>query len=609
MAKIQLLDKSVCEQIAAGEVVERPASVVKELVENAIDAKARKVEIELQQNGLRVIRVTDDGVGIEKGDVKTAFLRHATSKLRTFSDLEAIATLGFRGEALAAICAVSRVRLITKTKDESYGTVYEITAGEEIAFTETGAPDGTTIYVSDLFFNTPARMKFLKSDVQEGNAVENAVEQQALAHPEVSFKLIRDGRVSFQSPGDGELFSAVYSVFPREAADNLLSLSPVDEKIGVSGYITAPSAARASRSFQYVFVNGRFVKSKRITAAVEEACRSFVLAGKYPCFAVNLYLPYEDVDINVHPAKTEVRFKNEREAFSAVYSSVKAALSDYSLKSPKSVEEMKNESFFAAEKVEQVAFSTTVADARTDNIGEEVSKQSIFEFSPISEEKGERVAYTLRVEQSSKEYLTEKNEIPYSIENKQCELPMSIIGEVFDTYIVAECGSDVLFVDKHAAHERILYEKIKNSKLEDVRQLLLEPVIVSLSAEEKAAVLENIELFSSIGFVIEDFADRDVAVREIPTYFPVKAVADAVVRAAGKLTESNRSIEPKEREWLLHSTACRAAIKAGDRTSKEELSALCKQILSGDMPKYCPHGRPVFVSISQKELESRFGRI
>lgn len=613
MAKIELLEKSVCEQIAAGEVVERPASVVKELVENAIDAGASKVEVELQQSGLRVIRVTDNGGGIDKDDVKTAFLRHATSKIRTFSDLEAISTLGFRGEALAAICAVSRVRLVTKTSGEGFGTVYEITAGEEVFFGETGAPDGTTIYVNDIFFNTPARMKFLKSDVQEGNAVEAVVEQQALAHPEVSFKLIRDGRVAFQSPGDGELFSAVYSVFPREAADNLLSLTPVDEKIGVSGYITAPNAARASRSYQFVFVNGRFVKSKRITAAVEEACRSFVLAGKYPCFAVNLSLPYEDVDINVHPAKTEVRFKNEREAFSAVYASVKAALSDYSLKPPKSVEKAIEERNFEIQNAEQLAFSTFSANTQTDNIEETKLNQSFFEYKPSTDESSKKSAYTLRVEQESTDYISKPSETVILTAQKDATineaLTIDIIGEAFDTYIVACCGEDVLFIDKHAAHERILYEKIKSSKLEDARQLLLEPVIVPLSAQEKTAVLDNLREFNSIGFVIEDFADRDVAVREIPTYFPAKAVADAVVRAAGKLIESNKSIEPKEREWLLHSTACRAAIKAGDRSSKEELTALCRQILVGDMPKYCPHGRPVFVCVSKKELEGRFGRI
>lgn len=612
MAKIQLLEKSVCEQIAAGEVVERPASVVKELVENAIDAGAGKVEVELQRNGLRSIRVTDDGSGIVREDVRTAFLRHATSKIRTSRDLEAIATLGFRGEALAAICAVSRVRLVTKTRGEAFGTAYEMQAGEETLLEDMGAPDGTTIYVNDLFFNTPARMKFLNNDVHEGNAVEAVVEQQALAHPEIAFKLIRDGRVSFQSPGDGDLFSAVYSVFPREVSENLLLLSPTDEKIGVSGYVSAPSAARASRSYQFVYVNNRFVKSKRISAAVEEASRSLVLAGRYPCFVVNLSVPFEDVDINVHPAKTEVRFKNEREAFSAVYSSVKSALAVFSLKPPKSVELANEERANGHIQSEQTSFSTAFFEEKRDNTVKTPSEKSFLEYSPEGDTAREDFAYAVSVKQEESEYAPKISEPPAAESSFTLQpetLSIRIIGEAFDTYIVAQCGTDLLLIDKHAAHERVLYEKVKNSDLESARQILLEPVIVPLSVAEKTAVLENSELFLSIGFVIEDFADRDVAVREIPTYFPAKAVSDAVIRAAEKLLGGGVGIEPKEREWLLHSTACRAAIKAGDKTSNEELTALCKQILAGDIPKYCPHGRPVFVSVPQKELESRFGRI
>ena len=605
MAKIELLDKSVCELIAAGEVVERPSSVVKELVENAIDAGSDKIEVELKRNGLEQIRVTDNGSGIEKSDVKTAFLRHATSKIRSSSDLETISTLGFRGEALAAICAVSRVRLITKTNNSDFGIVYMIEGGEETGFDEVGAPDGTSIFVNELFYNTPARMKFLKTDVHEGNAVEATVEQQALAHPEIAFKLIRDGRTAFQSPGSGDLFSAVFSVFPREVSQNLIEITHLDEKIKVYGLVSKPSAARASRSYQYIFVNGRFVKSKNLSVAVEEACRSLVIAGKYPCFALNIVLPFEDVDINVHPAKTEVRFKNDRVVFSAVYSSVKSALNEFSKKLPDSVEraveEIKETKIEADEKTPTLdLFSTTFEEKKTDNNEEIDSNKSFFEYIP--EKPAEKTVDFINVcfEQETDKYVAE---------SLVDDSPLEVIGEAFDTYVIARCGEDILFVDKHAAHERILYEKIKNSELESVRQILIEPVVVSLSREEKNAVLEHEKEFYNIGFVIEDFADKDVAVREIPTYFPQKAIADAIVRAAAKLVENGGDISTKEREWLLHSSACRAAIKAGNKSSRAELVSLLNDILDGSIPKYCPHGRPVFVALSRKELEKRFGRI
>ncbi len=635
---IRVLEKSVCEQIAAGEVVERPASVVKELVENAIDAGARAVEVELRRSGLELIRVTDDGCGIPPDEVRTAFLRHATSKISTAADLDEIATLGFRGEALAAICAVSRVKLVTKRPQDAFGTAYSIEGGEETGFEETGAPDGTSLYVRELFYNTPARMKFLKKDVHEGNAVEAAVQQQALAHPEVAFKLVREGKLAFSSPGTGELRAAVYSVFPREAADHIAEIIHDADAVAVRGFITSPGYARASRGYQFVFVNGRFVKSRGISASAEEACRGLVMAGKYPCFALDVTLPYGDVDINVHPAKTEVRFRNERAVTSAVYYAVKTALAGASTigiaqeihPTPTPEAPRERETFPPTSQIPMD--STALAPEMRDIKRTGRANESFLDFWPQAEENEKNTATAVLAQTAAVYEAGEKEgrgaaandifsrlgEAPGHTAAQQLppenggasDAPeIRIVGELFDTYIVAQYGDRALFVDKHAAHERILYEQIKSTDSESARQLLLDPVVVTLRAAQKTALLENAALLAGLGFSVDDFGGREVCVREAPTYFSPGAIAAAVERVADKLCSLSNDVTTDEREWLIHSTACRAAIKAGNKTSVYELTALCKEILQNDMPKFCPHGRPVFFTMEKKEFEKRFGRI
>ncbi|MEA4912073.1 MAG: DNA mismatch repair endonuclease MutL [Oscillospiraceae bacterium] len=647
---IRVLDKNVCEQIAAGEVVERPASVIKELVENAVDAGATCVEVELRRSGLELMRVSDNGCGIAREEVPTAFLRHATSKIRTESDLESIATLGFRGEALAAICAVARVKLVTKRPVDALGTAYCIEGGAQTDYDETGAPDGTSVYVRDLFFNTPARMKFLKKDVHEGNAVQSVVEQQALAHPEVAFKLTRDGKLAFTSPGTGDLRAAVYSVFPRDAADNLVELAYETNGVAVAGYVTAPGFARASRGYQFVFINGRFVKSRGVCAAAEEACRGLVMAGKYPCFALALRVPFEDVDINVHPAKTEVRFKNERAVTSAVYAAVRAAVADAAVHAV----ERQSDLAPAAKPIyavlsEKPDDSTASADAVTDNGKTGRKNESFLDFWPETD--GSAPART-PLKETLAQPGTQRNPeggedaAPWFIASDAAaagagagrgtaeeqagsndraaaqmrqtrlgaqalpgEEDIRVLGELFDTYIVAQRGDTALFIDKHAAHERLLYEEIKTSDIEKMRQLLLEPIVLTLPAEEKTALLENAPLLEGLGFVIGDFGGREVCVREIPTYFSIETVSAAVEKIAARLCGFSNDLTTDEREWLVHSTACRAAIKAGGRTPTYELQRLCEDILSRDVPKFCPHGRPVFFTMDKKEFEKRFGRI
>lgn len=646
MAEINVLSKEVRELIAASEVVERPASVVKELVENAVDAGATNIEIELKNNGLGLIRVTDNGKGIAAGEVATAFLRHATSKLSVADDLDSIGTLGFRGEALAAICAVSKTRLVTKTSVSNTAFCYRIEAGEEISFEETGAPDGTSVYVSELFYNVPARMKFLKKDVYEGNAVQTVCEQLAMSHPEISFKLMRDGKAAFQTPGDGELYSAVYAVFPRDIAGGMIKILPVSDKIKVSGYISAPEKARASRSLQFFYVNGRFIKSQSAGAAASEACRNLIMQGKYPSFVINIELPQQDVDVNVHPAKTEIRFRNDREVFSAIYAAVKIAVSEYAgsfvkqtgyrameqtetnTENPEHAETVpeRGSQTVNSDNTEEVArISTLYADDMQHN--EEV-KSSFAGFVPEIANMDEFLQQTL--EQAARAY-EQKNrglDIEYTVPlSRKTELDgedalhealkgekpsghIIVLGELFDTYIVGQVDDRVIFVDKHAAHERILFEQLTESGSAGIeRQILLEPVLVSMPREEKQILLDNAPAIEKIGFLIDEFGENEVAVREIPTYFTDKAVADAVTALAVQLAENSSDITTSQTEWLLHSAACRAAIKAGNRTSRGELVQLVAAILDNEIPKFCPHGRPVYFMLDKKEIEKRFGRI
>ena len=690
---IKLLDKNTCELIAAGEVVERPASVVKELVENSLDAGARKVEIELRGGGLSLIRVGDDGCGIAPDDVRRAFLRHATSKIDGAADLDAITSLGFRGEALAAIASVSRARIITRSNDEADATQYELEGGEEISFGGAGAPVGTTIWISDLFYNTPARMKFLKKDVHEGNAVQLIVEQLALSRPDVAFRLIREGRVAFATPGDGRLFSAAFCVLPREVAEQLVALVSNDERARVSGFVSRPAAARASRSLQYLFVNGRAVRSRSISAAAEEACRGLVPSGKRPAFIINVELPPGEVDVNVHPAKAEVRFRSERDVSSAVYGAVKLALESAEsvfspLESATKPAETPQIDLGGAPVAGRVVFSSRPENAlesgaRPDNGAENAPQTPViasneltprdageptngaaqgsdktggerenipgelgaphdnanpahaaarfFEFALEAEKDRDNAAHTLR--QGEAAYRAEKNAAqslltPAFTANQDAsadgsgseyentaidgfsvgEVNLKILGEVLGVYIVAATSDALVLIDKHAAHERLLFEKLRASQGGVDRQLLAEPLVVSVGVSEKQTLLDSLGELERIGFVVEEFGERELAVREIPTYMSLAAARDAVSELAERLLGAAEP-DTNAREWLLHSSACRAAIKAGHKTSGEELARLTAQIISAKIPLRCPHGRPVYITIDRRELERRFGRI
>ncbi len=693
---IQLLDKNVCELIAAGEVVERPASVVKELVENAIDAGAGTIEVELKRGGLELIRVTDNGCGIPAQEVPVAFLRHATSKIHSADDLDGIGTLGFRGEALAAICAVARVRLVSRTAQADEAALYRIEGGQEAERGVTGAPQGTSVYVSDLFYNTPARMKFLKKDVHEGNAAQNIVEQLALSHPEIAFRLIRDGRAAFSTTGRGGLASAAFCALPREIAANLLEVRPADSRVQVSGLVSKPQFGRPSRSLQFVFVNDRFVKSRPICAAAEEAGKNLTMAGKHPAFILNVRLPLEEVDINVHPAKTEVRFRSEREVTGCVYAAVKLALSDFATGAAPAA--AAGNTAAAAKQASRMA-AAPVPGAETPGKAQpffnEVSGRAFreilgaFEADKPGSYKAVRARGGIDVEvepeqprrlsQPTLPYLTQRGEenaprpllqekpepplnppVPAAQTEKPAETEqareepfadcrqsapfaravqpqetaeapaqeaappiqtvldgtltdgqpvMRYIGEALQTYILVQRGEELLLIDKHAAHERILFEKIRETDTGCARQTLLEPVVASVSREEMTAALENTAAFEKTGFVVEEFGDRELAVREIPTYLSQQAAADAVVQMAAQLCAASNDLTNDELEWLLHSSACRAAIKAGHKSSAAELIHLTEEILNSDIPKFCPHGRPVFCVLTRKEIEKRFGRI
>lgn len=699
MSSIKMLDKNVCELIAAGEVVERPSSVVKELAENSIDAGARSVEIEIKRGGLELIRVSDDGCGIAREDVPTAFLRHATSKISSADDLDGIMTLGFRGEALAAISSVSRVTLVTCTEGGE-ATEYSIEGGGEARLRETGAPEGTTVFVRDLFYNTPARMKFLKKDVHEGNAVQSVAEMLALSHPEVAFKLIREGKTAFSTQGRGDAFSALFGVLPRSVADNLIPFSEKRGSVAVEGYITAPSASRQSRSMQSAFVNGRYVKSRSIAASAEEACKGFVMAGGHPAFAVYVTLPPDSVDINVHPAKTEVRFKNEREVTSTVYSAVRLALSEYAgdisnritawkpdgveplgggpsgdaLPETDALNEVSAESggLLGDAVPETGALNAVGTDGGGDSPGAravsgasasggsfltfeadgertvrggvaEVSDGTRRRFLDIEPDYPQKPTRTVRGTLSSAgnnaysgaeaggqsadgprpsaspresrsggvaEYAEANGQISIGgCGERGGEKSLRFVSEVFSSFAVFETCDSIVFMDKHAAHERILYDKFVRDGAGKSRQTLLAPIVVPLSAEELTALEDNRETVERVGFVVDRFGEREAAVREIPTYFTGKAVREAVEQMAAKLTALANDVSPDESEWLMHSCACRAAIKAGAKSTESELCDLAEKILFGDGAKNCPHGRPVVIEITKKELEKRFGRI
>ncbi len=619
MPEIKLLPKSVSELIAAGEVVERPASVVKETVENSVDAGSKHITVEIKNGGISFIRITDDGCGISANDVKTAFLRHATSKIRSGNDLDAIKTLGFRGEALAAISSVSKTEIFTKTAEAQFGTHYVISGGEEKEFAECGCPDGTTLIVRDLFYNTPARMKFLKKDSSEGTAVGAVVERIALSHPEISFKFIREGKQIFATSGDGKISSAVYAVLGREFYSGLIEVKGESDGVSVSGFTCKPVFCRASRAMQFIFLNGRLVLSKTVMAAAEQAYKDSAMVGKFPAFVLFVGVPYETVDVNVHPAKTEVRFADEKRVFSAVYYAVKSAISAGDTRPQINISKPQNNTVFkmTAQEYRQTAVNLPK--------NEEVKTYGVFkqDTTPLFlredvkkyiNEKPRKVEDIIDIEPESREIISapevfENIQPPPTEETEEYSPKEEVvfIGEAFRTYIVVSKGDEIYLIDKHAAHERIIYNRLK-AQQKPQTQALLQTVTVKLSPDAHHAAVTMADVMNKAGFEIEDFGQSSVLVRAVPASLSKEDVSAAVTEAAESLAKSGQ-VEISALDNIYHSIACKAAIKAGYITSEEELLSLAQKVLSDKDVMYCPHGRPVAFLIKKYDLEKYFGRI
>ena len=627
MPKINVLPKSIAELIAAGEVVERPASIVKEAVENSIDAGATHITVEIQRGGITYIRITDNGCGIANADVPKAFLRHATSKIEKAVDLDSISTLGFRGEALAATSAVSRVEMFTKTADEDFGTHYKIEGGEEVLYEEVGCPDGTTLIVRDLFYNTPARMKFLKKDVSEGTTVSAIIERQALSHPEIAFKLIRDGKQTLATSGDGKLSSAVYSVLGREISSTLIPVDLNLDGVKVTGLVCKPVSCRASRAYQFTFLNGRYVQSGTITAAAEQAYKNSAMVGKFPVFVLGVEIPFETVDVNVHPAKTQVRFSDEKRVFTAVYNAVKNAILSGDTRPEIIVNQHKNNTFLhmSAEQYRQTAVNLPKQESiiptkqeikpKTEPVRLNSDKTPFFlreEFKPNIPQKN----VLIEVEEPKEVKVVEVKEEPKptveirpAIEEEEYspKEEIKLIGEAFNTYIAAQKGDSIFLIDKHAAHERILFNKLKETQKIETQALLL-PITVKLIGEEYSAVVSNISLLADYGFEVEDFGNESVMVRAIPAMLDGEDAESIIVEAAESLAQKG-SVSLDRIDDILHTVACKAAIKAGYITSDAERLSLAVKVLGDNDIMYCPHGRPVAFEIKKYNLEKYFGRI
>ena len=709
MGVINVLDKHVAELIAAGEVVERPASVIKELVENSIDAGAKHITVEIKNGGTTFMRVADDGCGIYRDDIKVAFLRHATSKVKVESDLDSISTLGFRGEALASICAVSRLQLITRNVNEEIGTSYEIDGGEEQSFDDAGCPVGTTFVIRDLFYNIPARAKFLKKDVSEGNAVSNIIDKTALSHPEIAFTYIKDGKQVLRTFGDGKLISAIYLVFGKDFAKGLIPVEYQLDAIKVYGYISKPEHSRPNRNMQNFFINGRYIKTRTAMVALEEAFKGSIMVGKFPSCVLNMELPCEIIDVNVHPSKLEVRFINERPVFDAIYHAVKSSLMKYdsrkkaSFKKETAFNEVQNkfnpfnnapailnkpvantsEQKFVqkpkplvSQKADEpktevvkptvipeksddfnpfsdVAFNdvktgenkpiTTIPESIDDiKVADVTNPFKIFSKQAINKAKeDEKLKSTVKSEnpqtiplvsdeqkKADTEKITEKistenakevnvivseesiekSKEPVLVNNNQTSI--RYIGEAFSTYIIAEKNNkELLLIDKHAAHERIIYEKLKSERAADNKQILLAPVTVNLGKAEYDAAINNLNMFADCGFEVEDFGNSTVIVRCSPQYIPAAEISDCITEMADYIAQGKNDIFTEKMEWFYCNVACRSAIKAGNKSTPEELIGIVKHLEEHPEIKYCPHGRPICIVLTKGEIEKQFGRV
>ena len=712
MAVIHVLDKHTAELIAAGEVVERPASVVKELLENSIDAGATQVTVSIESGGVKLIEISDNGTGIEAEYISTAFIRHATSKIETPDDLTNIHTLGFRGEALASIASVARVELTTRTEVDEFATVYRIEGGEEVSREPGARAVGTTIRVKDLFYNTPARMKFLKKDSSEGTFVSDTVTHVALSHPEVSVKFIREGKLQYVTPGDGQLRGAAYAVLGREFSRDLIELKNQEGVYRITGLITPPKSCRASRSMQHFYINGRYVRNRTMMAGMEMAFKGTMMQGKFPGGILLLEMPADLVDVNVHPAKIEARFARENDVFDVVYHAVKLALAQpgtgerlFTFEADKEEEkaenskkdtdiiknDVKNNNFTglsaiirgqadpgvlpqqhwepanpaaapqqpAPSAAMQIPTAPSVPRWKGSAQNEDMLDPFVTLHSPklettkapepfraaasetqldVEPEFGETKLHSPRdhmaawnpAQEAPKEepesapcaetepdapeaaeqetVLAEPEQMNFDPTADQPE-PLRYVGEVFRTYILAERGDELCLIDKHAAHERQLYEKLAANYGNVPSQMLLEPAAIDLAAEEKQALLDNIPLLENAGLEIADFGGNTVVLRAVPADVEPQNAESLLVEIANKLLKGGHDALNEHTEWVLHSISCRAAIKAGDKSSPQELLALAEKILSGEVPPFCPHGRPCVLKLTRKELEKQFGRI
>ena len=643
MPNINILPKHIAELIAAGEVVERPSSIVKEIMENAIDAGADKITLEIKRGGITYIRITDNGCGIDRDNIRKAFISHATSKISTADDLNAICTLGFRGEALASIAAVSRVEVMTRGEGEEVGTRYCIEGGEETLLDDAGCPKGTTLIVRDLFYNTPARMKFLKKDVSEGNAVAAVVDRIALSHPEVSVRFIRDSKDVLFTSGDGKLENAIYKTLGKDFASTLIPCDYELEGVRVSGFISKPFNARPNRMMQYFFLNDRFIKTRTGMVALEEAYKNSIMVGKFPACVLNIHIAPGAVDVNVHPSKTEVRFANEKLIFNAVYYCAKSALQQGDTRVQANFKQKIGRQFMPKpnEGRQIKIYEQQLEQVKKESLPKEDfwGKTTSEEFVKLSEpKKTEKITFN-----DSSEFSLKKDEEPdlipvfkpveeakppvietveEAVSEAKAEQPASeveevkpepepyrVIGEAFKTYILVEQGKKLLIIDKHAAHERMLFEKLRANNGEIETQMLLAPVTVTLSKEEYSAVLDNLELLDKAGYRVEDFGGGMVIVSECPTAVADADLAEVVMELAGYLVNNRRELIPEKLDWIYHSTACRAAIKAGDKTSEYELEKFVEKLLNDPDIRYCPHGRPVLIEMSKYEIEKNFGRV
>ena len=712
MAVIHVLDKHTAELIAAGEVVERPASVVKELLENSIDAGATQVTVSIESGGVKLIEISDNGTGIEAEYISTAFIRHATSKIETPDDLTNIHTLGFRGEALASIASVARVELTTRTEVDEFATVYRIEGGEEVSREPGARAVGTTIRVKDLFYNTPARMKFLKKDSSEGTFVSDTVTHVALSHPEVSVKFIREGKLQYVTPGDGQLRGAAYAVLGREFSRDLIELKNQEGVYRITGLVTPPKSCRASRSMQHFYINGRYVRNRTMMAGMEMAFKGTMMQGKFPGGILLLEMPADLVDVNVHPAKIEARFARENDVFDVVYHAVKLALAQpgtgerlFTFEADKEEEkaanskkdtdiiknDVKNNNFTglsaiirgqadpgvlpqqhwepakpaaapqqpAPSAAMQIPTAPSVPRWKGSAQNEDMLDPFVTLHSPklettkapepfraaasetqldVEPEFGETKLHSPqdhmaawnpaqeapKEEPESAPYVETEPDAPEAAEQEtvlaepeqmnfdptadQPE-PLRYVGEVFRTYILAERGDELCLIDKHAAHERQLYEKLAANYGNVPSQMLLEPAAIDLAAEEKQALLDNIPLLENAGLEIADFGGNTVVLRAVPADVEPQNAESLLVEIANKLLKGGHDALNEHTEWVLHSISCRAAIKAGDKSSPQELLALAEKILSGEVPPFCPHGRPCVLKLTRKELEKQFGRI